>query len=60
MMDVTLSSSGNKDTVSGKAAVSIFPLEVYDAQNMDAFVFSLPFPAVRTFCFTDDDNANTR
>lgn len=51
MMDVILSSSGNKDDVSVEAAASIFYLEVYDAQNMDV-VFSLPFPAIRTWCFT--------
>lgn len=56
MMDVILSSSGNKDDVSGEAAVPIFQREVYDPQDMDV-MFSLPFPAVRTLCFTYDDNA---
>lgn len=50
-MDVILSSSEIKDDVSGEAAVSIFEVEAYDAQNMDV-VFSLSFPAVRTLCFT--------
>jgi hypothetical protein len=54
MMDMILSSSGNKDDVSGEAAISIFQTEVYDAQNMDV-VFSQPFPAVRK-CYTYDDN----
>jgi len=35
MLDVTVSSSGNKDDVSGEAAISVFHREVYDAQNMD-------------------------
>ena len=56
MMDVILSSSGNKDDVSGEAAVPVFQREVYDPQDMDV-MFSLPFPAVRTLCFTYDDNA---
>jgi len=58
-MDVILSSSGNKDDVSEEAAISIFQREAYDAQNMDV-MFSLPFPAVRTLCFTYDDNACRR
>jgi hypothetical protein len=37
MMDLTQSSSGHKGNVLGKAAISFFPVEVYDAQNMDVF-----------------------
>ena len=58
-MDVILSSSGNKDDVSVEAAISIFHVEVYDAQIMSV-VFSLPFPAVRTWCFSYDYNASRR
>jgi len=59
MMDVILSSSGNKDDVSEEAAISIFQRDAYDAHNMDV-MFSLPFPAVRTLFFTHDDNASRR
>jgi len=59
MTDAILSSSGNKDDISVEAALSIFHVEVYDAQNMDV-MFSQPFPAMRIWCFTYDYNASRR